>query len=413
MDAANLILSFGVLIFASHLLNWLFSHTKIPDALLLIIFGLIIGPAFGILAPEYFGETSQLIVTIVLVTVLFQGGLNLDIRTLRNAWRSTILISIIGFLSVMILVGLTLWAIYGLNILLALTIGSMIGGTSSAIVIPLLRHLSASEESETVLTLESVFTDVLAIVTTIALLKAYVSNSFSATVLTLNIFGSFFIAAIIGLFVGMFWARVLSIVKQIRNSVFTTPALVFLLYGVTQWLGLSGPIAVLAFSIFMGNVPRLHAYLEQRHTFLRYVLWPTSPGREERLLFDEVALIMQTFFFVFVGISLRLESLGTLLTGILLTVLMVITRALVIKYFVPKETTKTDATIMATMIPKGLAAAALATLPLQLEIGEGTLIQEIVYSVIILSIITTSLLVFSTHKTRLSQYYATLFKRFS
>ncbi len=413
MDAANLILLFGVLIFASHFLNWLFSYTKIPDALLLIIVGLIIGPILGVLNPSYFGEASSLVVTIVLITVLFQGGLHLDVRTLRNAWRSTILISFVGFLAVMILVGLILWIVYGLNILLALIVGSMLGGTSSAIVIPLLRHLSASDKSETVLTLESVFTDVLAIVTTIALLKAYISNSFSVTVLSLNLLGSFLGAALIGLFIGIFWARVLSIVKQIRNSVFTTPALVFLLYGVTQWLGLSGPIAVLAFSIFMGNVPRLHAYLEQRHTFLRHVMWPTAPGREEQLLFDEVALILQTFFFVFVGISLRLESLGTLLTGILLTVLMVVARALIVKYIMPKETTKGDATIMATMVPKGLAAAALATLPLQLGIGKGSLIQEIVYSVIILSIITTSLLVFSIHKTRLSQYYAALFGRFS
>ncbi len=99
--------------------------------------------------------------------------------------------------------------------------------------------------------------------------------------------------------------------------------------------------------------------------------------------------------------------------GMVLVLLMVATRAVVVRLVVKKDTSIHDASVMSIMVPKGLAAAALATLPLQLGVQQGEMILGIVYSVILFSVLGTSLLVFGVHRTKLRRSYAHFFRDFS
>ena len=56
-------------------------------------------------------------------------------------------------------------------------------------------------------------------------------------------------------------------------------------------------------------------------------------------------------------------------------------------------------------MPKGLAAVVLASIPLQQQVSGGELIQNITYSVVLLSIVITSFLVLLLDKTRLPDLY--------
>jgi potassium/hydrogen antiporter len=56
--------------------------------------------------------------------------------------------------------------------LVAFMLGAIIGGTSSAVVIPLVRQLNISNNSRTILILESAFSDVLCIVFALAFIEA-------------------------------------------------------------------------------------------------------------------------------------------------------------------------------------------------------------------------------------------------
>ena len=50
-DFASVIAFVGILIFMAHLFTGIFSRTKIPDVLLLIIIGIGIGPVLGMVSP--------------------------------------------------------------------------------------------------------------------------------------------------------------------------------------------------------------------------------------------------------------------------------------------------------------------------------------------------------------------------
>ena len=67
---------------------------------------------------------------------------------------------------------------------------------------------------------------------------------------------------------------------------------------------------------------------------------------------------------------------------------------------------------MAVMVPKGLAAAALASLLFQQEIAGGEVIRDVVFAVVLFSIILTSILIFLINKTVLADLYRRMFSGF-
>ena len=69
-----------------------------------------------------------------------------------------------------------------------------------------------------------------------------------------------------------------------------------------------------------------------------------------------------------------------------------------------------DKSVMSAMVPKGLAAAVLAGLPLQYGIPEGSEIQIIVYNVVFVSILTTSVLIPLIRTRFISRFYRVFFR---
>jgi potassium/hydrogen antiporter len=65
-----------------------------------------------------------------------------------------------------------------------------------------------------------------------------------------------------------------------------------------------------------------------------------------------------------------------------------------------KKGEKTDSLMMSILIPRGTAAAVLASIPLQMRILGGDIVQDTINSAIILSIIITSLLVIIVERSR-------------
>jgi hypothetical protein len=59
---------------------------------------------------------------------------------------------------------------------------------------------------------------------------------------------------------------------------------------------------------------------------------------------------------------------------------------------VPKSTPVLDKAVISSMIPKGLGAAVIATLPLQRGVADGSIIQAICFSVILFSTFFTVIL---------------------
>lgn len=384
----------GLLIFAAHLFTEIFSRKRIPDVLLLMIIGLVIGPILGWVRPQDLGSVANVFTTITLVIILFESGTELNFNTLLNSIKGTMKLTTINFFVTMVVVAGLAILIEKFDILTGLMLGAILGGTSSAVVIPMVSQLRISQKGGTILILESAFSDVLCIVFAWAFMEALQSGALNVGQVLGDILSSFILASIIGLISAIFWSYVLDKVRHVKNSILTTPAFVFIVYGINEWLGFSGPIAALAFGIGMANMD----YFYSNGILIKKIFksQPAQLNDTEKQLFSEVVFLLKTFFFIYIGISIKFDSFWPILIGFVVSVVLFVLRIPIVKLsFHGKndELPVEDKVFMSGIVPKGLAAAVLATIPVQRGIPGGEMIQNVVFAVILFSILFTSILV--------------------
>ena len=169
---AETVLFIGLIIFLAHLFVALFRKTRVPDVLWLTLLGLLLGPITHEVAPESFGKAGNVISTIALVLILFESGMTLDPLVVPRIWRPVVLLTVT---TLVVTMGLTVVVgVYWLKLgpLLAAMLGSILGGTSAAVVIALVKSIPMKDPAGTVLILESALGDVLTIILLLGLLDS-------------------------------------------------------------------------------------------------------------------------------------------------------------------------------------------------------------------------------------------------
>jgi NhaP-type Na+/H+ or K+/H+ antiporter len=183
--------------------------------------------------------------------------------------------------------------------------------------------------------------------------------------------------------------------RGLQKSILTTPAFVLVIYGTVEWLGLNGAIAALMIGITLGNIKELPpVFLKERRDLF------ATPTETESAVFEEVAFLLKTFFFVYVGISIRLEVSQLIWAGLATACALFIVRIPVVHAsFIPKASfSRFEAALSGAMNPKGLSAAVMASIPLQKWPEElhpqATKIQMVVFAVVLFSTLIASMLIF-------------------
>lgn len=400
----------GIIYFAAHFLAIMFNKTRIPDVLILMILGIIAGPVLHLVHPEDFGQAGNVIVTIALIIILFESGTTLDIKVLGKSLGPTLLISILTFVVTGAIIALVSHLFVGLSWMTSLIAGTIMGGTSSAVVIPLVKGLKMENKPATILILESALTDVLCIVLTISLLRAAVSDEINSGKIVVTILSSLGLAALIGVASGYIWLVLLNMVRQIPNNLFTTFAYVFLVYGLTEFLGFSGAIASLAFGITLANNKRSGFSLGKSFKIDGFAMVTQT----EKLVFSEMVFLLKTFFFLYLGVSLSFRDTKSLIVVLLILVLVYLSRLLLTRVFLSKKIVWKDAAYTSVMIPKGLAAAILAAMPLQAGLEGGEKIQSMAYYFVLTSIVLTAIMVPLINNVKaVNHFYRSFYKAFA
>lgn len=406
MPTALTIVFVGCTIFLSHWFASLFVRTKIPDVLWLFIIGLLIGPVCGWVKPENFGAVGPVFTTITLVFILFESGIDQRLEPLINSLSGTAKITTYNFVGTCLVAGSIAYFNTDLGFLRSLMLGSIVGGTSSAVVTTLARQFPMTRRSSTILVLESAFSDVYTLAVPLTLLTAYKIGRVDVASVTGQMIAAFILAAMLGIAGAFGWSILLNRMRTLQNTVFTTPAFVFIIYGIVELLNYSGPIAALTFGVTLGNIDVLGPPI-MRNAISRK---PISLNDNERAFFSEAVFLLRTFFFVYIGMSVRLYDWWPFALGAIITGALFLIRIPIVRLSVPRDTPLKDAAFMAAMIPKGLGAAVLASLPAQQGVPGGDAIQSIVFSIILCTTLLTTILTFLVDKTWLSDMYEWVFR---
>ncbi|MEN6443049.1 MAG: cation:proton antiporter [Methanoregula sp.] len=409
MDAAVTVLFLGLLIFLGNILSRIFTLTKIPDVLFLISIGIVIGPLLNFVSPSAFGVVGPLFSMVTLAIILFEGGLHITIETLKKSITGTTAITGANFIILtLICIGVMMF-FAGFSLIESCMLGVILGGTSSAVVIPFTNYLSIKNDTKAILALESALSDVICIVALLALINIVTVQEFNIGHVIGNVMASFLIAIVIGVAAGIWWSSVYHKIVTIK-SIFITPAFVFIVFGFVSLLGFSGAIAALALGLTLGNLYYFKA--EKILPFLGNNITQVELSPIETEFFAQLVTLLKTFFFIYIGISIHFRNMDVIYYGAALTILFYLARIVIVWLTIPRSIPVADASIIAVMEPKGLAAAVLASIPLEAGIANGQAIQDITYIVIFFSILVCSVMVFLLEQDAFARIHHKLFWAF-
>lgn len=397
------IVAIGCLFFLGHGLKWLFVKTKIPDLLILMVIGYIAGPVMGYISPDDFGKIGGILSTLALVVILYEGGLKLDTQDLASSSLPAAGLSILGFLSITLVAFFFAFVFAKQEWHIALLLGLGMGSTSSAVVIPMVQFLSCKDKTKTILSLESAFTDVLAIVSFLVITDGIVSNQFSIQNLAVGIGPKTMMSVVIGLGLGVSWAVLRKRFSELTQMVFASEAYALMSYGVVELSDYNGAMAVLALGFALANLGLLPEWSKK---FISI----NTVKRHELSLLGEISFLLKTVFFIYLGILIQFSSFGTVAFAFVMTLMIFLTRYLCVNLVFKKDKyTKQDSMVTVGMGPRGLACAVLATIPVQRGIEGGDWLQATLFAIIPFSIIVTAIFVASSESTSIRGFFEKLF----
>lgn len=156
-----------------------FKRTGVPDPILLLLFGVLLGSIFQVFSRVELISVTPYFATLALIIILFDGGLNMNLQqAIKGSPRALVLAVFSWFLTVLV-TSVLCKVLFSWRFLNGLLLGSIVGGSSSIIVINLARKLDIKEETTTILSLESTLTDVLCTVGTFVIIDIILSGTIS------------------------------------------------------------------------------------------------------------------------------------------------------------------------------------------------------------------------------------------
>ena len=132
----------------------------VPSIVLLLLGGVLLGPeVLGWIEPQSLGGGLEIVISLTVAVILFEGGLTLDIDGYRRAAIVIRRLLTVGSLVSWLGVAATVVLLFDLDVGMALMAGSLVIVTGPTVVSPLLRRLRVKERLHHVLYWEGVLID--------------------------------------------------------------------------------------------------------------------------------------------------------------------------------------------------------------------------------------------------------------
>ena len=380
-SAHVLLLAAGVVIFLGVAGEAFFKKTGIPDVAFLMILGVIIGPVLGIIQPEAVLQIVPYFAALALIIIMFDGGLNLDLKQIIKTAHFSFTLAILGFILSVVIATLSIHYALAWTWLESILLGSIVGGSSSVIVFGLVRNIRISEETKNMLSFESALTDILSTIIAFILFEAILVGQFDLQVLQETLGRAIVVGLVLGFGVGIPWMYVSTKLGNAQHAYMLTLGILFVLFFLANSFGESGALTALVFGLMLGNRNHLAGILKFKLPRIEL----DDPTH------NQLTFLVRSFFFVFVGLMASIGRFEYIILGIGITIAIYFGRIIVAKITLTKRFSLLDRKVTYSMIPRGLAAAVLATFPLTLGLPNAEVYPQIIFIIILSSVIITTI----------------------
>jgi CPA1 family monovalent cation:H+ antiporter len=286
---------------------------RVPYTVALVVAGLLI----TFQSTFKFELTPELILALFVPPLVFEAAFHLNIRELLQNLPAILLMAIPGvFLSTFIIGGLLIFGVR-LSPPIALVFGALIAATDPVAVVALFRTLGVPKRLTTLIEGESLFNDGTAIVVFNLMLAVALTSKVDLIASVSN----FFLVSIGGFAVGLIFGwLVAQIISRVDNYLIETTLTTILAFGsylVSERLGFSGVLAVVAAGLVNGNTSQHGMSPTSRIVIFNF--W------------EYVAFLANSTLFLLIGLQVNITSLISSWQPILWAILAVfIARSIVV-----------------------------------------------------------------------------------
>jgi cell volume regulation protein A len=361
MNLTSLFGLLGGLLVLAFAANRLFKWTRIPDVVVLMATGVVIGPILGWARPDQFKDVTHAFGTLALILILFEGGLDLNIRETISHFPGGLLFGVLAYGLTTFAAGLVVSASLGINHRDGLLAGAVIGCTSSTIVLPVLQQWKAEQSVKIILLLESTLGDILGVLTVGFLIGSHAAGGSVVGDFLAGFFSQVAISLGVSFLIGFGWSRLLPYLSEQQFWQVLTFSMVLLLYAGTERLGGSGLLAVLGFGLALSNLSGGRGSLIPPS----YPFSQVGNEHHEQILnfHAELSFLVRTFFFVLIGVVVELSGLRPIwpvLLGVTGTIFLARWVSIQLCRWTWRGLGESDREKILWMLPRGLITIVLA-----------------------------------------------------
>jgi len=363
-----------------------FRRTGVPDVVWLIVVGMALGPISGTLSTQRLSAIAPYFAALTLIVILFEGGSRLRITELGQAALRALLLALVSFVFAAVALAVLSMALKQVKLLPAawswyhgFLLGSILGGSSSIVVLPAVGQARVPAKLANLVGLESAFTDAFCVVGAATLISLLTPTAAAALEPVPALVRSLGIGLAAGAVGGGLWLLALHVLHESEYASPITFAALLILYVIIGETGGSAALGILTFAVIVGNA----GWIGKRVGFSGDV----DLGEDVRGFSRQLAFIIKSFFFTFMGAMLAppwsLIALGVVLGLVLLAVrvpaVWLATRA--------GEFSGTERRLVTVCLPRGMAAGVLATLPASAGVANTEWLPVTVFSAVVTTIL--------------------------
>jgi NhaP-type Na+/H+ or K+/H+ antiporter len=356
----------GGLLVLAYVANRLSHRTRVPDVVVLLGCGIVLGPVLHVINASHFPEVIRGVGTLALILILFAAGLELD---LRRSWRQFISGTVLALLSYgLAMVGVFFFStrVLGMRTMPSLLVAGVLACMSGSIVLPILDQLRLQSALKTTLVIEASIGDglgALVVGVLIGVASGGLSQPRSGGAILGGMaalfLGKFLLGFAIAGLAGFLWARLLPHISNRQFWQVLTFAAVLMVYSATEAAGGSELFAIMVFGATLASL------LGPESLLLEFGFEALSAHQSNLIhsFHSELAFLVRSFFFVLLGAMIQFEGLKIqILPSLGILSVLLIARFLSVEgsRIAWRGTSSAERELATTLIPRGLITAVLA-----------------------------------------------------
>lgn len=384
-ETVNSLMVPALILFVGVVASKLSEIIKIPDIVIYLFAGVLIGPAvLNLVNVETNSSANQFILTFGAAFILYDGGREIKLKILNNVkWTVALLASVGVFISA-ISIGFIAMKVFRIDFIYAFLIGSVIASTDPAALVPVFSKIRIVDRVKQTVISESAFNDAVGAILVLTIITIIQSGTFSIEENAMSLIKMIAFGVISGTLVGFIFSLSVS---DGKFGLFTEFAPIISIlavmtsYSLAESFGGSGYMSTFMTGLICGNKKVLHLWV------------PTVDFEVQKNVRDTVTAIMKIAIFILLGMHVDFGSLLMYWKQSMLIVLalvFVVRPISVLVCTLPDRKVKwrkNEILFMMWVRETGVIPAALSGLIVSLKLPNANMVSSVVFMTILFTLL--------------------------